>query len=159
MADTNLSPARVLLLAVQLSINADIATLRKLVSQNTRILRAEVILRILLTYLPESLEPSEYVPFLLDLASGDIWSEDKSLINASVLGDITDVAANKKAKKLHLLPLLWPTVRSSLFLSLTSKTYLQWSLCCLFTKSTPGSPRCSRRPCHPLPDPPSLQNR
>lgn len=108
MADINLSPAKAVLLAVELSLQADIAALRPLVSQNRKALRSEIILRILLTYLPETIDSSEYVPFLLDIASGQIWVEDKSRIDTSPLEDISEPDANKRVRKLHLLPLIWP---------------------------------------------------
>jgi hypothetical protein len=109
MAHSVLPPAKVILLAVQLAIHADVATLRKLVVQNRRALRTEVILRILLTYLPETLGSSEYVPLLLDIASGQIWNEEKLPIDTSAVDYISDQDATKNVKKLRLLPLAWPT--------------------------------------------------
>jgi hypothetical protein len=109
MADSSLSQAKAILLAVQAAIKADIAALRTLVAQQRKTLRTDVILRILLTYLPESLDSSKYVPFLQDLASGKILADDKLEIDTSVIEEISDADANRKVKKLHLLPLAWPS--------------------------------------------------
>jgi protein transport protein SEC39 len=109
MADSSLSQAKVILLAVHAAIKADIPTLRTLVAQQRKTLRADIILRILLTYLPESLDSSRYISFLQDLASGSLMVDGKLEIDTSAIDEITDVDANKKVKKLHLLPLAWPS--------------------------------------------------
>jgi protein transport protein SEC39 len=80
-----------------------------LVAQQRKTLRADIILRILLTYLPESLDSSRYISFLQDLASGSLMVDGKLEIDTSAIDEITDVDANKKVKKLHLLPLAWPS--------------------------------------------------
>ncbi|KAK2623864.1 hypothetical protein QTJ16_007045 [Diplocarpon rosae] len=72
MTDTDISPAQSVLLAVQLAIKGQIPTLRTLVFLHRKTLHTELVLRILLSYLPESLESSEYVPFLEELESGSI---------------------------------------------------------------------------------------
>jgi hypothetical protein len=109
MADLSLSQAKAILLAVHAAIKADIPTLRTLVAQQRKTLRADIILRILLTYLPESLDSSRYVSFLQDLASGSLLVDDKLEIDTSAIDEISDVDANKKVKKLHLFPLVWPS--------------------------------------------------
>jgi protein transport protein SEC39 len=109
MADSSLSQAKVILLAVQLVTKADVPALRTLVAQQRKSLRTDIILRILLTYLPESLDSSEYVPFLRDLASGRISADDNADIDISAIEEISSADANKKAKRLHLLPLAWPS--------------------------------------------------
>ncbi|KAG0646860.1 hypothetical protein D0Z07_6230 [Hyphodiscus hymeniophilus] len=107
MAGSELSPAKALLLAVQLATNANLSALRTLVSQHPKTLRTEIILRILLTHLPESLESSEYVPFIQDLIARNVVEDSASPIDASALEDLSESAASKRARKLHLLPLLW----------------------------------------------------
>ena len=109
MAESSLSQAKGILLAVQAVIKADIPALRTLVAQQRKTLRTDIILRILLTYLPESLDSNKYVPFLQDLASGQISVNDGLEIDASAIDGISDADANKKVKKLHLLPLAWPS--------------------------------------------------
>jgi protein transport protein SEC39 len=109
MADSGLSQAKVILLAVQAAIKADIPALRTLVALQRKTLRTDITLRILLTYLPESLESSKYVPLLQDLASGSLSVDYKLELDISAIEEISDVDANKKVKKLRLLPLVWPS--------------------------------------------------
>jgi len=108
MAGTELSPAKAILLAVQLASKSDISTLRTLVYQHRQTLHTELVLRILLSHLPESLDSSEYVPFLEDLIKRQISEGEKPPVNSSSLLELTDAEAQKKVKKLHLLPLAWP---------------------------------------------------
>jgi protein transport protein SEC39 len=109
MADSSLVLAKAILLAVQAATKADIPALRTLIDHQRKTLRTEIILRILLTYLPESLDSSKYVPFLQDLASRKISVDDKLEIDTSAIDEISNADANKKVKKLHLLPLAWPS--------------------------------------------------
>lgn len=109
MADsTGLSAASVLLLAVQLATISNITALRNLASLNPRTLRLEIVLRIILTFLPETIESSEYVPFLIELVSGHIPKASDSDIDTSFVEEISKEDAIKQARKLHLLPLAWP---------------------------------------------------
>jgi len=99
-----LSPAKVILLAVQASVRADIATLRTMIAAYPKTLHP-IILRILLTFLPESLDSSDYVPFLLDYDSGKISRKENASIDTSEFEGISNVEATKRVRKLHLLPL------------------------------------------------------
>ncbi|RDL40665.1 uncharacterized protein BP5553_00644 [Venustampulla echinocandica] len=108
MAGSEVSPAQVILLAVQLASKADISALETLISHNRKTLPLELTLRILLTHLPESLESVTYVPFLERLYSGVLTSVPEFQIDKYVLDDLTDAEAKKKVRKLHLLPLTWP---------------------------------------------------
>jgi hypothetical protein len=109
MADSELTPAQVILLAVKKATDADIKALRALVYQYRRTLHLVLTLRILLTYLPETLESSEYAGFLEVLSSGTNSSEENAPIDTSDLDSISPGDAIKKVKKLHLLPLKWPS--------------------------------------------------
>lgn len=109
MANLGLTPAKAILLAVQLSIKSDVTTLRALVVRNQKTLRTDIILRIFLTYLPESLHPSEYVQFLLDLSAGRIRNDETVQFDLSDLEEVNDAEARKKVRKLRLLPLAWPS--------------------------------------------------
>jgi hypothetical protein len=108
MAGTGISPAKALLLAVQLASKSDLSTLRTLVCQHPKTLHFELVLRILLSHLPESLDSSQYVPFFEDLVSGRIVEDPKTPIDSSALLELTEVEAQKRVRKLHLLPLAWP---------------------------------------------------
>ena len=108
MAGNGLSPAKAVLLAVQLANKSDLSTLRTLVCQHRRTLHTELVLRILLSHLPESLNSSAYVPFIENLISGHIVEESKTPVDSSTLLELTEGEAQKKVRKLHLLPLAWP---------------------------------------------------
>lgn len=105
----SLSPPRVLLLAVHFATKSDLPNLIALVAHHPNVLRPELILRVLLTCLPETLRSSEYVGLIERIESGDLYSEpDLSIqFDSSSIQDITDAEAAKKARRLHLLPLAW----------------------------------------------------
>jgi hypothetical protein len=108
MAGGGLSPAKAVLLAVQLVHKAELSTLRTLVSQHQETLRTDIVLRIILSHLPESLDSFAYVPFLCDLTDGHIIADPNSPLDTTVLDGLSEKEASKKVRKLHLLPLAWP---------------------------------------------------
>lgn len=98
--------AQVILEAVQLTLDAAIEPLHLLRTSHARILRLELILRILLTFLPESTDPSLYVDFL-----HDALKTSSSRISEETLSDEPDISENdaiRRVRKLHLLPLADP---------------------------------------------------
>ncbi|KAI1188527.1 Sec39 domain-containing protein [Nemania serpens] len=105
----SLSLHRVLLLAVHFATKSDIQSLTALVAHHPNVLHPELILRVLLTCLPETLPSSEYVGLIQRIESGDLYSEpDLSIsFDFSSVEDITDAEAAKKTRRLHLLPLTW----------------------------------------------------
>lgn len=107
MSNTDLEPEQALWLAVQVTLKGDVRTLRTLVSRHRKVLRNDIVFRILLTHLPECLEPSNYVPFLQDLISENLVDDPKEIIDISAITGMSPAEINKKARKLHLLPLLW----------------------------------------------------
>ncbi|KAI9740621.1 MAG: hypothetical protein M1818_004585 [Claussenomyces sp. TS43310] len=109
MAKTDLSAPKAILLAVQAAINADISGLRFLIARYHKAFRTDVVLRILLSFLPESLETSEYVPFVQELASGRHFETSDSEVDISAVEDISDAEADEEVRKLHLLPLTLPS--------------------------------------------------
>jgi hypothetical protein len=108
MAGSEVSPAKAILLAVQLARKQDISTLRTLIAQHPKTLHLSLVLRILLTHLPEIVESSKYVPLLRDLASGEVKEISDHPVNADTLADLSEEEAQKKVRKLHLLHLKWP---------------------------------------------------
>ncbi|RFU25859.1 hypothetical protein B7463_g10468, partial [Scytalidium lignicola] len=108
MAEPELTPAKAILLAAQLACKADLSTFRTLTSRHPKGLGIDIILRILLTHLPESLSSSVYVPFLQDLHSGNIEEDVKHPIDLLELGELSNAEAVRRVKRLHLLPLAWP---------------------------------------------------
>jgi hypothetical protein len=107
MAGQAISPAKAVLLAVELVTRGDFATLRTLFAHHRKTLRTDVILRIILTYLPESTDPSDYVPFLQDLTSGNIVKDPNNPVNHSAVDECSEEDAVKKVNKLKLLLLKW----------------------------------------------------
>ncbi|KAI0872023.1 Sec39 domain-containing protein [Hypoxylon argillaceum] len=105
----SLSPPRVLLLAVHFATKSDVQSLTALVAHHPNVLRPELILRVLLTCLPETLRSAEYVELIERIESGDLYAEpDLSIqFDSSSVQDITDAEAAKKTRRLHLLPLAW----------------------------------------------------
>ncbi|KFX89686.1 hypothetical protein O988_08544, partial [Pseudogymnoascus sp. VKM F-3808] len=103
MATPSLPPAKVILLAVQAAIRADIRTLHSLLATHPKTLH-DLILRILLTYLPESLDSSEYVQLLVEYDSGHV-SGNETAIDATPLEGLSNADASKKVRKLRLLSL------------------------------------------------------
>lgn len=108
MARPELSPAKVILLAVHFTGKSDITALRTLVSLYRKTLHTELLLRILLSHLPESFDPSEYVLFIEEIVAGPVVVEEKVTIDSSPLDATSDEDAKKKVRKLHLLPLASP---------------------------------------------------
>jgi len=108
MARPGLSPAKAVLWAVQLACEANLSTFRILVSQHRKTLRNETVLRIVLSHLPESLEPSLYIPLLQDLVTGNIVEDPEIPVDTSAFEELSEKEAAKRVRKLHLLPLVWP---------------------------------------------------
>lgn len=105
MMGKDLTPAKVLLLAAYLAAQSDIGKLASLAVQHAYVLRPEILLRILLTYLPETVEPLAYVDFLRDLSDGQLRSQTDLELDTTSVDKLSDENATKKAKKLRLLPL------------------------------------------------------
>ena len=102
---STLSPAKVLLLAVHLAAHADIEGLGQLSSQHPAVLHTAVVLRILLTHLPETTRPAIYVGFLQELAAGQPAQRPGVELDVSPVRALSEQQAAKRAKKLRLLQL------------------------------------------------------
>jgi hypothetical protein len=108
MAGSEVSPAKIILLAVQLATSTELSYLESLVLRNQRTLHLELVLRILLSYLPETLPSTKYVPFLERLDSEELVNDAEFDITKHHLDQVGDEDARKKARKLHLRQLSWP---------------------------------------------------
>lgn len=109
MADeTTLSRARVIVSAVQLATDADIQKLRQLTARHPDVLKLELLLRIILTYLPESVEPASYTNFLSGLITGNLNVIDDANLDPILPTEVTNDKARRQVRKLHLLPLADP---------------------------------------------------
>ncbi|ORY06141.1 Sec39 domain-containing protein [Clohesyomyces aquaticus] len=103
-----LSASHCVLLAVQYATEANISSLRALTARRRDALDAGLILRILLTYLPESLDPSQYTEYLHEIITGSRLPPDDELgvaLDTSPVKDVPESKARRKAYKLYLLPL------------------------------------------------------
>lgn len=98
--------AHVILEAVQLTLDAAIAPLRQLTTRHAVILKLELILRILLTFLPESTDPSLYIDFLHHILkrTSSKYVDDTQAYEP----EISDNDAIRRLRKLHILPLADP---------------------------------------------------
>ena len=98
------SKAHVLLDAVQFAADVDTSSFGRLVVQHSHVLTQELSLRILLTYLPESTPPSQYVDLVRDIAAGNVASSTTSQL-PQPSQNLSKAEATSRARKLRLLPL------------------------------------------------------
>jgi len=103
-----LSPAKLVLLAVHFAVNAEVDSLTSLAARHSNVLRKELLLRIVLTYLPETLQSSEYVSFIDQLENGTFPETGLPDVDASAVTLLTEEDAAKKVRKLRLLTLTFP---------------------------------------------------
>lgn len=100
-----LSDAHTVLLATRLCADGDVNALPLLQAQYPHCFPLERLLRIILTFLPESTEASRYTPVLQQLVTGpQILTQDQD-IDISAVKDLTESTARKHVRKLRLLPL------------------------------------------------------
>ncbi|CAI7637165.1 unnamed protein product [Penicillium manginii] len=97
-----LSDAHAILLATNFCTSGNIAALPALQAQYPHCFPLERLLRIILTFLPESTQPSDYVPVLQDLASGTENTSSTPHIDSSTVQDLSESAARKRVRKLRL---------------------------------------------------------
>ncbi|GAB7353128.1 hypothetical protein MBLNU459_g3666t1 [Dothideomycetes sp. NU459] len=109
MAD-ELSAAQCILLAVHLASEANINALHTFTPSRPDVLKPELVLRILLAYLPESVDPSLYTSFVREVSSRLYLEQREALeVDTSAVRDISDEQAQKRVSKLNLLELSPPT--------------------------------------------------
>ncbi|KAM0517832.1 hypothetical protein ACHAPE_004810 [Trichoderma viride] len=99
---SSLSPGKVLLLAAHYATHADIESLARLSSQQAKVLHKELLLRILLTYLPETVKPSIYVGFLLSLARDSLKEYSDGVLDTAPVEGLSEDEVSKRVRKLHL---------------------------------------------------------
>ncbi|KAK4041694.1 Sec39 domain-containing protein [Parachaetomium inaequale] len=103
-----LSPAKLVLLAVHCAVNGDVDSLTTLAARHGTVLRKDLLLRILLTYLPETLPSTHYIQFVQQLESGAFPDTANPDVDCSPIEDLGEDDAAKKVRKLRLLPLTSP---------------------------------------------------
>ena len=106
-----LSPAKCILLTIHYASEGNIKALHSFTPTRLDALEPELVLRILLTYLPESLEPQEYRGYVEEVASRlylDVDREDIE-VDTTPAQDMSEEQAQRKVKKLKLLEIHPPT--------------------------------------------------
>lgn len=104
MSIKSLTPAQCVLLAVHLASESNISALHSFTPARHDALDPELVLRIVLTFLPEAVDPREYISYVGEVASRlylDVDREDV-VVDTSPVKDISDEEAQKKVKKLAL---------------------------------------------------------
>ncbi|KAG9250366.1 Sec39 domain-containing protein [Emericellopsis atlantica] len=101
------SPAKVILAAVELAARAEIDDLLGLTTRHQTILKKELLLRILLTFLPETTSPVLYVALLQKVVEGDLGCDDTTVPHwlPPSIETLSEDQARKKVCKLNLAPL------------------------------------------------------
>jgi hypothetical protein len=107
---SSLSPAKVLLLAVHFAAHADISSLASLTRAHASIIQEELLLRILLTHLPETVRPDVYTGFLQEVADHTFDEHQFVELDTSPVNGLDDNEAAKRVTKHRLLPLTYPSV-------------------------------------------------
>ncbi|KAK2767523.1 hypothetical protein FQN54_003680 [Arachnomyces sp. PD_36] len=102
---SGLSDARVVLLATHLCANGNLTGLQRLCAQFHSLLGVDLVLRIILTFLPESTEPALYTPLLQHLRAGSVPQIEGEDPDTSSVTDIPEPTARKQVRTLHLFPL------------------------------------------------------
>ncbi|KAE8383598.1 Sec39 domain-containing protein [Aspergillus bertholletiae] len=102
---SRLSSAHAILLATHLCAAGDVSRLPQVQAQYPRSLPLERVLRIILTFLPESTAPQSYTPVLQELLEGHPSQTDGDEIDASPVNNFSEAAAKKRVRTLRLLPL------------------------------------------------------
>ncbi|EEQ83778.1 protein transporter Sec39 [Blastomyces dermatitidis ER-3] len=105
-----LSDAHLILLAVQLCVNGDVSALPRLQTHFRGAPSTDIFFRIILSFLPESTEPSRYISVIEDLANGSSPQpvEENDDFDVASVGELSTSAARKEVQRLHLLPLRYP---------------------------------------------------
>lgn len=99
-----LTQAQCVLLAVHLASEANIRALHSFTPNRLDVLDPELVLRILLTYLPEAVDPHEYVDYISEVGSRLYLDVDRHDVEVETgpVKSIPDHVAQKRVKKLHL---------------------------------------------------------
>jgi len=105
-----LSKTHCLLLAVHYATESNIAALRALTALRDSDFDLGLVLRILLTSLPEGADPSTYIAYIGELASDSRTPgpDPATVLDVSPVENLTNSQARKQQRKLQLLPLAHP---------------------------------------------------
>ncbi|PYH43197.1 secretory pathway Sec39 family protein [Aspergillus saccharolyticus JOP 1030-1] len=105
---SRISGAHAILLSIHLCVSGDVSSLPQLQAQYSRWLPTERLLRIILTFLPESCPPQTYAPIVESLVDAGHINATTAEIDTSAVSHLTDTIAKKRVRKVRLLPLRHP---------------------------------------------------
>ncbi|KAL9594018.1 MAG: hypothetical protein Q9219_007263 [cf. Caloplaca sp. 3 TL-2023] len=106
MSLDSVTRARIILETVHLTSIPELPTLHQLIAREPETLQPELVLRIILTFLPESTEPNLYTELIRQLARGAVYAPQQSTIRPIQPSQpISDDEARRQVRQLHLLPL------------------------------------------------------
>jgi hypothetical protein len=102
-----LSEAHVVLLAIEYATEANMAALSALTALRDSDLPLELVLSILLTYLPEGADPSAYISYLNKVATDARSPGDNpsASLDTSTVDTLSNSQAKRRRRSLELLPL------------------------------------------------------
>jgi len=107
----DLSPPQCILLAASLAADSDLKGLYQLTPARQDVFDLELLLRILLTYLPESLDPARYITYLQEVSSKIYLEQHEEYeVDTSQVDQLSEAEIQKKLRKLSLKPLEHPSV-------------------------------------------------
>lgn len=106
----DLSADQCILLAVHYASTSDIPALHTFTPARSDALSSELVLRILLTFLPETLDPAVYRSYVSEVGSHLYLDVDRPdvPIDTNLVSDLDAATARKKVKKLYLLEIRAP---------------------------------------------------
>jgi len=106
----DLSTDQCILLAVHYASSADIPALHSFTPARPDALSSELVLRILLTFLPETLDPAVYRSYVSEVGSHLYLDVDRPdvPVDTSLVSELDDATARKRVKKLHLCEIRAP---------------------------------------------------
>ena len=107
----DLTPAQCILLTIHYASEGNIKALHSFTPARLDALEPELVLRTLLTYLPESLDPQEYTTYIGEVASRLYLDVDRENVEVDVspVKDIDEEQAKRRVKKLKLLEISSPS--------------------------------------------------
>ena len=106
MSLADLSNDHCVLLACHFASESNIEALRTVVATRRAAFSLDLILQILLTYLPESADPSLHVPFVEDVIAGRVEENHASAaVDTSTVKDLSNSRAHKVLQHQHFLSL------------------------------------------------------
>ncbi|KAI5305795.1 hypothetical protein KEM56_003310 [Ascosphaera pollenicola] len=106
-----LPDAHIILLAVQECLHGDISALPYLRTRSQQVLTPELCYRLILTFLPETVQPAEYVSILEKLDHDAAADAEPVDFDTTAIKGLSASQAAKHVNGLHLLPLRCPGAR------------------------------------------------